>query len=143
MRETEYFRWWVTAPGRRRPYLTSFVMDAKTAQEQYPGAKAESPSRIVRQEPETEEERTAAMYLYQSAGHDSVKPPAKNDPYMTEPPRPGPYRFQDAIDEPAQAIEVVEVAGELLAVFPPQDGNRGAGIPVADMQGTFAPTAAS
>jgi hypothetical protein len=27
MKEVEYFRWWVTAPGRRRPYLTSFPMD--------------------------------------------------------------------------------------------------------------------
>jgi hypothetical protein len=77
MREAEYFRWWVTAPGRRRPYLTSFVMDAKTAQQQYPGAKPEPTSRVVRDEPETEQERAAAMYHYQSAGHDSVKPPLR------------------------------------------------------------------
>jgi hypothetical protein len=116
-------------------------MDAETAQQQYPGAQPEPTSRVVRDEPETEQERTAAMYLYQSAGHDSVQPPRQNAS-MT-PTKPGQYRFLDAIGAPPQVIQLVEVAGELLAVFPPLDGNRGAEIPVADMQGTFAPTAAS
>lgn len=80
MREVEYFRWWVTAPGRKRPYLTAYVMDAQTAQKQHPGARPEPSSRVARTEPETEQERAAAMYRYQSAGHDSVQPPAKKDP---------------------------------------------------------------
>jgi hypothetical protein len=77
MRQVEYFRWWVTAPGRRRPYLTSFPMDAETAARQYPGAKPELATRQMRDLPETAEEQLTAMYRYQSAGHDSVKPPAK------------------------------------------------------------------
>jgi hypothetical protein len=98
-------------------------------------------SRVVREEPETERERAGAMYRYQSAGHDSVQPPRQNAP-MT-PTRPGQYRFLDAIGAPPQVIQLVEVAGELLAVFPPQDGNRGAKIPVADMHGTISPAADS
>lgn len=58
---------------------------------------------------------------------------------MTQPTRPGPYRFQDAIGGPAQAIEVVEVEGELVARFPPADGDAGDDVPVADMAGRFEP----
>jgi hypothetical protein len=57
--------------------------------------------------------------------------------------KPGQYRVLDAIGALPQVIQMAEVAGELPAVFPPQNGNRAAEIPVADMQGTFAPTAAS
>jgi hypothetical protein len=72
MQEVELFRWWVTAPGRRRPYLTSFLMDAATAQATYPGARPDPSTRIVRLVPNTEAERAEAHYHYPSAG--------RNDP---------------------------------------------------------------
>ncbi len=75
MKDVEYFRWWVTAPGRRRPYLTSFIMDAQQALATYPGARPEPSTRVVRHVPETEAEGAAAMFHYPSTGHDSVKPP--------------------------------------------------------------------
>lgn len=78
MKLVQFHRYWVTAPGRKREYLTSFVMDAETAEKQYPGARAEPSSRVERMEPETEQERLKLMYRYQSAGHDSVKPPGKD-----------------------------------------------------------------
>lgn len=74
MRQVEYFRWWVTAPGRPRPYLTRFPMTAADAA-RYPGARPELSTREVRELPETDEERAASHYHYQSAGRDSVKPP--------------------------------------------------------------------
>lgn len=77
MRTVEYHRYWVTAPGRKRPYLTSFPLSAEEAV-RYPGARPEPSTRQVRQEPETDEERGAAMYFYQSAGRDSVQPPRQN-----------------------------------------------------------------
>lgn len=77
MRTVEYFRWWVTAPGRKRPYLTNFPMPADQALAQYPGAKPEPSTRELRQVPETDQEQRESMYRYQSAGHDSVKPPRK------------------------------------------------------------------
>lgn len=75
MKEVEYFQWWVTAPGRKNAYLTTFLMPAEQALAQYPGAKPEPSTRKVRQVPETDEERRDAMFRYQSAGHDAVKPP--------------------------------------------------------------------
>jgi hypothetical protein len=75
MKQVEYFRWWVTAPGRRKPYLTAFPMDADTAAAQYPGAKPDPSTRQVRRVPDTDAEKLQAMMHYQSAGHDSVKPP--------------------------------------------------------------------
>jgi thiamine pyrophosphate-dependent acetolactate synthase large subunit-like protein len=75
VKQVEYFRWWVTAPGRPRPYLTSFPMDAQEAAANYPGARPEPSTREVRQLPDTDAEQNEAMYQYQSAGHDSVKPP--------------------------------------------------------------------
>lgn len=77
MLQVEYFRWWVTAPGRRRPYLTSFLMPAEQALATYPGARPEPSTREIRQVPDTEAERSTAMFQYQSAGHDAVKPPPK------------------------------------------------------------------
>jgi hypothetical protein len=77
MREVELFRWWVRAAGRKRAYLTRFLMDAETAQAQYPGARPEPTSRTIRLVPETDEERRAAHFLSQSAGQDSVKPPKR------------------------------------------------------------------
>lgn len=76
MKEVEYFRWWVTAPGRRREYLTSFAMSAEEAA-RYPGARPEPATREVRRLPESDGEIRAAMFHYQSAGHDSVKPPPR------------------------------------------------------------------
>jgi hypothetical protein len=75
MREVEYFRWWVTAPGRPRPYRTRFPMDAQEAAARYPGATPDLSTREVRQLPETDAEMRAAQFHYQSAGLDSVKPP--------------------------------------------------------------------
>jgi hypothetical protein len=74
VREVEFHRYWVSAPGRKRPYLTSFHMTAQAAAK-YQDARPEPSSRTVRQMPETEAERRAAMFDYQSAGRDSVKPP--------------------------------------------------------------------
>lgn len=71
MQTVEYFRWWVSSPGCKRPYLTSFVMSAEEAQ-RYPGARPEPSTRIVRQVPETEEERLAAQFHYPSAGRDKT-----------------------------------------------------------------------
>lgn len=59
----------------------------------------------------------------------------------TTPTRPGLYTFLDAIGGPAQPIEVVEQDGELLALFPPADGDEGAYVPVADMLGDFSSAA--
>jgi hypothetical protein len=73
MRRVEFFRWWVTAPGRKRPYLTSFPMDAQTAASQYPGARPEPTTREVRQVPETEAERDAHAPHRQSAGRDGTR----------------------------------------------------------------------
>lgn len=76
MRTVHYHRYWVTAPGRKREYLTGFHMSAEEAAKHYPaGARPEPSSLEVREEPETEEERMQMMYMVQSAGHDSVKPP--------------------------------------------------------------------
>lgn len=75
MRLVEHFRWWVKAPGRKREHLTSFPMSAEEAQRIYPGARPEPSTLTVQELPETEAEERAALYRYQSAGHDSVKPP--------------------------------------------------------------------
>lgn len=75
MRQVEYFRWWITAPGRKKAYLTSFHMDAETAQQRHPAARPEPSTRVLREVPETPAEEAAALARYQSAGHDGVKPP--------------------------------------------------------------------
>lgn len=75
MRTVVLHRYLVTAPGRKRPYLTSFPMTAEDAERQYPGAKADPTTRIDRQVPETEEEHRRSIATYQSAGRDSVQPP--------------------------------------------------------------------
>lgn len=77
MRTVEFHRYWVVSNGRKRPHLTSFPMDAETAAAHYPGAKPEPSTRIVRELPETDEERGRATVQYQSAGRDSVQPPRK------------------------------------------------------------------
>jgi hypothetical protein len=70
MRTVPYYRFWVTAPGRPRPYLTSFPMSEEDAAVRYPGARPEPTTREVRELPETEDERMALLYRSQSAGRD-------------------------------------------------------------------------
>jgi hypothetical protein len=48
MKEIEYFRWWVTVPRRKRPYLTDFLMNAEEAARHYPGARPEPATRELR-----------------------------------------------------------------------------------------------
>ena len=48
MKEVEYFRWWVTVPRRKRPYLTDFLMNAEEAARHYPGARPEPATRELR-----------------------------------------------------------------------------------------------
>ena len=55
--------------------------------------------------------------------------------------KPGLYDYLDPIGAPAQRIEVREVGGELVAVFPPTDEDEGAEILVKDMAGDFRPGA--
>ena len=59
MREVEYFRWWVRAPGRKRAHLTDFLMDAETAKSTYPGARPDPTSRTIRRVPQQEADRSA------------------------------------------------------------------------------------
>ena len=79
MKQVELFRWWVRAPGRKRAHLTDFLMDAATANAKYPGARPDPTSRTVRAVPESDAEQRAALFHHPSAGHDSVKPPSKDD----------------------------------------------------------------
>lgn len=58
---------------------------------------------------------------------------------MTTPTAPGPWIFTDAIGAPAQRIEVIREGDELLAQFPAEDGEDGCLVPVADMNGDWAP----
>jgi hypothetical protein len=79
MRHTEEFRWKVPALGQRRSYLSTVHLTREEALKQYgPAATPDPATRRERVEPETEAERLNAMYHYQSAGHDSVKPPRKD-----------------------------------------------------------------
>lgn len=78
MRSVTYYRYWVTAPGRKREYLTSFPMTAEDAAS-YPSARPEPSSREVREVPETPEEQAQAHYNYQSAGQEAVRPPARQN----------------------------------------------------------------
>lgn len=139
MREVEYFRWWVTAPGRKRPYLTSFPMTAEDAAKCYTSARPEISTRELRSLPETAEERGTAMFHYQAAGHDSVRPPARQNASMKSalPTAPGPYLYTDPIGGPPQKILVRDDAGQLVAFFEGLEGDEGAEIPIADMSGTF------
>ena len=73
MREVEYFRWWVRAPGRKRAHLTDFLMDAETAKTTYPGARPDPTSRTIRRVPE-KAERTA-QFDGHPAGLDGVNAP--------------------------------------------------------------------
>ena len=67
MREVEYFRWWVRAPGRKRAHLTDFLMDAATASARYPGARPDPTSRTIRRIPLPDDE-TAPHSSGQPAG---------------------------------------------------------------------------
>ena len=71
MRQVEFHRYWVRSPGLDTPSLTDFVMDAETAAREYPGATPEASSRVVWEEPETEEERIEWM-----AHHPVTMPPS-------------------------------------------------------------------
>jgi hypothetical protein len=69
MRQVELHRYWVTPCGEKVAYLTEFVMDRETAEREYPGAIPEASSRVVCEEPETEEERVEWMSRHHSAVH--------------------------------------------------------------------------
>jgi hypothetical protein len=68
MREVELFRWWVTARKGQREYLTRYHLEEADARARYLSARPELSSRVVRQVPETDEERLAAIANYPSAG---------------------------------------------------------------------------
>lgn len=53
---------------------------------------------------------------------------------------PGRWLYTDAPGAPAQLLELVLDGDELVARFPPADGDEGADVPVADMAGTWSPT---
>jgi hypothetical protein len=74
MREVEYFRWWVRAPGRKRAHLTDFLMDAETAKTTYPGARPDPTSRTIRRVPQKEADRTG-QFDGQPTGLDGVNAP--------------------------------------------------------------------
>jgi hypothetical protein len=74
MREVEYFRWWVRAPGRKRAHLTDFLMDAATASAKYPGARPDPTSRTIRRVPLAEAD-AAPHSSGQPAGGDGLEAP--------------------------------------------------------------------
>ena len=140
MRQVEFHRYWVTPPGRKISYLTDFVMDRETAEREYPGATPEASSRVVCEEPETEEERIEWMSRHHSAGHYVFETPSRRVVAMHRTPaKPGPYRFLDDIGAPPQAVDVVHVDGELVARFQSADADDGADLPVGDLAGRFLP----
>ena len=58
MKEVEFFQWWIPPnPWSKKPYLSSYKMDRKVAEERYPGATPYLVTREVRNIPETPEER--------------------------------------------------------------------------------------
>lgn len=87
MRQVEFHRYWVSTNGRTALHLTDFVMDAETAERMYPGAIPEPSSRVVLEEPETEEERIERMSQSQPAKRHPGKPPA---PRIATPPDEAP-----------------------------------------------------
>ena len=88
MRQVELHRYWVTPGAQEAPYLTEFVMDRETAEREYPGAVAETSSRVVCEEPETEEECVEWIARYHSAGHYTFEPPADSVPVTGTPANP-------------------------------------------------------
>jgi hypothetical protein len=52
---------------------------------------------------------------------------------------PGFYVYTDPIGSPPERLEVVLVAGELMARFAGGDNDEAALVPVADMAGEFSP----
>jgi hypothetical protein len=52
---------------------------------------------------------------------------------------PGQFKFRDAIGGPFQVLEVREVRGELMALFPAVDDEPAAALPVDDMSGDWEP----
>jgi hypothetical protein len=128
MRQVELHRYWIILPGRKFACLTDFVMDAETAQRQYPDAVADASSRVVCEEPETEEERTEWMSPHFVAG----------DRFLNGiPAKPGAYEFLDDMFGAPQVLEVVQRDGGLFARFPAVDGEDGADLPVEDLAGQF------
>jgi hypothetical protein len=67
MKQVELFRWWVRAPGRKRAHLTDFLMDAATANAQYPGARPDPTSRVVRTVREGDSEQKATVLQHPPA----------------------------------------------------------------------------
>jgi hypothetical protein len=116
-------------------------MDAETAAREYPGATPEASTRVVCEEPETEEERIEWMSRYHSAGHYVFEPRSRIRAMHRPPAAPGPYRFLDNIGGPPQAVNVVHVDGELVARFPAAEEDQCADLPVQDLGGQFVPLA--
>jgi len=137
MRRVEFHRYWVALPGRKVAFLTDFVMDAETAERDYPGATPEASSRVVCEEPETEEERIERM----SPCHSPVRYTRKSAPASRHhiPMKAGRYRFVDDIGGPPQALDVIQADGEFLVRFPATDGEDGADLPLRDLAGQFLP----
>lgn len=55
------------------------------------------------------------------------------------PSKPGIYVFSDAIGAPPLALEVRFVHGELVALFPAEDGEPAVALGVQDMAGDWSP----
>ena len=136
MRQVECHRYWVTLPGRRLAFLTDFVMDAETAKRDYPGATPEASSRVVCEEPETEEERIEWLLRHQSARGKAHFVTTATHPV---PSSPGTYRFLDDIGGPSQLVDVIHVDGELIARFQATDEDESADLPVEELAGQFLP----
>ncbi len=78
MREVEFFKWWLPPPpGRKQPYLSSWVMTAQDAAQR--GALRPEPStRVVRQMAESPQEVRQVLELSDTSKHGSGwngKPP--------------------------------------------------------------------
>ena len=132
MRQVEFHRYWVRSSGLDTPSLTDFVMDAETAAREYPGATPEASSRVVWEEPETEEERIEWM-----AHHPVTMPPSASAAMHHVPAAPGTYHFLDEMGGPPQPIDVIQLDGELVARFSSADGDEAADLPVRDLAGQF------
>jgi hypothetical protein len=53
------------------------------------------------------------------------------------PTAPGAFLYASFPDEPMQRIEVIKDGDDLVARFPPQEGDDGADLPVRDVSGHF------
>lgn len=74
MTVVEVYRWRVPARGRRRGYLSAVHLTREEALREYgPDAQPDPSTRRERQVLETDAERRAAMFRYQSAGFDGPR----------------------------------------------------------------------